>query len=161
MERKVVLAIGAHPDDMDFGASGTVARFAEEGAKVYYLIATDGSKGSSDSSMTAERLIKMRQDEQKEAGKILGLAGVFFLDHPDTELVADHMLKEELVRYIRMLKPDTVITMNPTFFYFAGSEPGFVNHTDHRAVGLAVMDSVFPMARDRLTFPQHEAQGLT
>lgn len=160
MERKVILAIGAHPDDMDFGASGTVARFVEEGAQAYYLIATDGSKGSSDPHMTPERLIKMRQNEQKEAGKVLGLTDVFFLDHPDTELVADHMLKEEIVRLIRKLRPDTVITMNPTFFYFAGSEPGFVNHTDHRAIGLAVMDSVFPMARDRLTFPQHEAEGL-
>lgn len=160
MDKKTILAIGAHPDDMDFGASGTVATWVEKGAKAYYIIATDGSKGSSDPTMTSEKLIKLRQDEQRTAGKILGLSDIFFLDHPDTELAADKTLKEEIVRFIRKLKPTTVITMNPTFYYFAGAEPGFVNHTDHRNIGLAVMDAVFPMARDRLTFLQHEAEGL-
>jgi len=160
MKRKTLLAIGAHPDDMDFGASGTVAKWVEEGAKAYYLIATDGGKGSSNPSMTSEKLIQIRRQEQIAAGKILGLSDVFFLNHPDTELTADKTLKEEIVRLIRSIRPDTVITMNPTIYYFAGNTPGFINHTDHRNIGLAVMDAVFPMARDRLTFPQHEKEGL-
>lgn len=164
MENKVLLAIGAHPDDIDFGASGTVAKLIDEGWDAYYVICTDGSKGSSDPEMTPKRLIQMRQREQVAAGKILGLKDVFFLDHPDTQLEVSQEFKEELVRIIRTVKPSRVLGLDPTF-YFA-LEPTFehgyhfVNHTDHRAAGLATMDAVFPLSRDRLTFPQHEKEGL-
>ena len=98
MENKIILAVGAHPDDMDFGASGTVAKFVEEGADCYYLICTDGSRGSSDPTMTHERLAKIRRVEQEKACKVLGIKKVFFLNHTDTQLVADLILKEEIVR---------------------------------------------------------------
>lgn len=156
---KVVLGIAAHPDDLDFGASGTFAKWAKEGADCYYLICTDGSKGSNDPKITEKKLIKIRQNEQRNAGMILGIKDVFFLNHHDTELVADYALKEEIVFYIRKLKPDTVVTMDPTFVY--SSSLGFINHTDHRAAGQAAIDAVFPLARDRLTFPQHMKKGLT
>lgn len=163
MKNKVILAVGAHPDDTDFGASGTIAKWIEEGAKAYYLICTDGSKGSSDPQMTPQNLISIRKKEQEEAAKRLGVRKVFFLDHKDTELVADLKLKEDIVRVIRTVRPDIVTTMDPTF-YFASEIPqygsGFVNHTDHRAASLATMDACFPLARDRLTFPQHLKEGL-
>lgn len=160
-EKKTVLAVGAHPDDMEFGASGTVAKFIEEGWDGYYVIATDGSRGSKDPKMTHEQLSQVRKEEQLAAAKILGLKDVFFLDHTDTQLAPDQFLKEEIVRIIRTVRPTIVITMDPTFYYYAGDNYGFVNHTDHRAVGLATLDSVFPMARDRLTFPQQEKEGLS
>ena len=152
-----VLGVAAHPDDLDFGASGSFAKWASEGADCYYLICTNGCKGSEDPKMTEQKLIKIRRKEQLDAAKVLGLKGVFFLDHNDTELVADLGLKKEIVIYIRRLKPDIVVTMDPTMVY---SKRGFVNHTDHRAAGQATIDAVFPMARDRLTFIELEKEGL-
>lgn len=162
MKKKVILAVGAHPDDMDFGASGTLSKFTEEGNNVYLVICTDGSRGSDDPQMTHERLAEIRKKEQEEAAKILGIKKVFFLNHTDTQLVADLKLKAEIVRIIRMVRPEIVITLDPTFYYSTDSFFGFnfINHTDHRAAGLATMDAVFPLSRDRLTFQEHEKEGL-
>lgn len=157
MKNKVVLCVAAHPDDLDFGASGTVAKWAKQGAACYYLICTNGCKGSDDPTMTEAKLIKIRRQEQIAAGKILGLKEVFFLNHNDTELIVDLNLKREIVYYIRKLKPEIVITMDPTVIY---SSFGFINHTDHRAAGQATIDAVFPLSRDRLTFPEQVRQGL-
>lgn len=155
----IVLGVAAHPDDLDFGASGTFAKWAKEGNDCYYLICTNGSKGSDDPQMSEEKLIALRKDEQGEAAKFLGLKGVFFLDHQDTELIADLTLKKEITRFIRKLKPDIVVTSDPTFVY--SRKRGFINHTDHRACGQATIDAVFPMARDRLTFPELASEELT
>lgn len=154
----VVLGVGAHPDDLDFGASGTFAKWAKEGAECYYLICTDGRKGSDNPKMTEEKLVKLRREEQEEVAKVLGLKDVFFLNHPDTELVADLKLKKEIVRIIRKVKPDIVVTLDPNFIY--SKARGNINHTDHRAAGLAALDAVFPLARDRLTFKEFEKEGL-
>ncbi len=156
MKNKIILAIGAHPDDTDFGASGTIAKWIEEGASAYYVVCTDGSRGSDDPKMTHKRLAAIRTKEQLEAAKVLGVKKVFFLNHPDTQLVSDLKLKEELVKIIRIVKPNTVITMDPTFYF----DEDFINHTDHRAAATAAMDAVFPLSRDRLTFLHHEKQGL-
>ncbi len=155
-----VLGVAAHPDDLDFGASGSFAKWAGEGAQCYYLICTDGRKGSDDPKMTEARLIKIRQAEQRSAGKIIGLKDVFFLKHKDTQLVVDLKLKKEIVRYIRKLRPDIVVTFDPTVIYSKRGNGGYVNHTDHRAAAQAAMDAVYPMARDRLTFKELEKEGL-
>lgn len=163
-ERKVILGVGAHPDDMDFTSSGTIAKFAQEGNDCYYLICTDGSRGSDDPEMTHQKLAKIRRQEQKDAGKILGLKEVFFLDHEDTKLDCDQKLREDIVAVIRKIKPDIVISWDPTITYVVASPWGkgsFINHSDHRACGQATMDACFPYARDRLTYPQHEKKGLT
>lgn len=158
MKKKVILAVGAHPDDMEFGASGTLAKFAEEGSDVCLIICTDGSRGSDDPKMTHRRLAKIRKKEQEIAAKLLGIKKVFFFNHTDTQLAADLILKKEIVRIIRKVKPNIVISLDPTFYY--STDRGFVNHTDHRAVALATMDAVFPLSRDRLTFLEHEKEGL-
>lgn len=163
MKNKVILTVGAHPDDIEFGASGTIAKWVEEGGTAYYAICTDGSRGSSDPKMTHDRLAKIRKKEQEEAAKVLGVKKVFFLNHTDTELVADLTLKEEIVRVIREVRPNIVITMDPTFYFttnLIGWDTGFVNHTDHRAAALATMDACFPLSRDRLTFQNLEKEGL-
>jgi LmbE family N-acetylglucosaminyl deacetylase len=99
----VLLAVGAHPDDMDFGASGTIAKFASEGWDVFYVLCTDGSRGSDEPQMTHAKLAEIRRREQRNAGKILGVKDIFFLDHPDTQLEANLELKEEIVRIIRRI----------------------------------------------------------
>jgi LmbE family N-acetylglucosaminyl deacetylase len=164
MNDKVVLAIGAHPDDMDFGASGTLAKLISEGWKAYLIICTDGSRGSDDPTMTHARLAAIRKKEQEASGKTLGIKKIYFLKHADTQLVADLKLKEEIVRIVRTVKPEIVITLDPTFHYSSSFSSNigfsFINHTDHRAAGLASMDAVFPLSRDRLTFLEHEKEGL-
>lgn len=155
MAKLVVLGVGAHPDDLDFGAGGTFAKFAKEGADCYYLICTDGSKGTRDPEMTVKKLAEIRKKEQRASAKMLGIKEVFFLDHSDAELVVDLALKKEIVRYIRKLKPDIVITTDPTFIY----SDRFVNHSDHRAAGMATIDAVFPMSRNPMTFPELKKEG--
>lgn len=154
---KIVLGVAAHPDDLDFGAAGTIAKWTSKGAKVYYLILTDGSKGSADLEMLPGNLIKVRQDEQRHAAEILGVSGVFFLDYEDGLLENTIDLKKDVTQYIRQLKPDTVITMDPSMLYYV--ERGFINHPDHRAAGQATLDAVFPLARDHLTFPELHTEG--
>lgn len=155
---KTVLAVFAHPDDMDFSSSGTISKWAEKGADVTYLVCTDGSKGSEDPNITHRQLATIRKKEQLEAAKILGVKDVIFLKHRDGELIVDFKLKEDIAKVIRQKKPDLVITLDPTFLY--STKHGVVNHSDHRAAGQATMDAVFPLARDRLNFPRHEKQGL-
>jgi LmbE family N-acetylglucosaminyl deacetylase len=154
----IVLAVFAHPDDMDFSSSGTIAKWAEKGADITYLVCTDGSKGSEDPSITPRKLAGIRKNEQLEAAKILGVKDVIFLGHCDGELIVDLKLKEDIAKVIRQKKPDLVITLDPTFLY--STKRGVVNHSDHRATGQAAIDAVFPLARDRLNFPHHEKQGL-
>lgn len=154
---KNVLVICAHPDDPDFGVAGTVAKWASQGAKVTYVIVTDGSKGSPDRNMTKEKLIHLREEEQRKAADILGVAEVVFLGQPDGELRNTFELQEMLVRLIRTYKPDVLVTHDPTARIV---DNAYLNHIDHRVVGDAVLDSVFPLARDRLNFPEHEKEGL-
>lgn len=158
LKPKVVLGISAHPDDLDFSCSATMAGFAKAGAKVYYLILTDGGKGSEDREMSSETLRDMRREEQRNAGKILGLADVFFCDYPDGTLQNSMDVKRDVVRRIRQVKPDVVVTMDPSVLYNA--ERGMINHPDHRAAGQAALDAVYPLARDHMSFPELLEEGL-
>jgi LmbE family N-acetylglucosaminyl deacetylase len=154
---KVVLGIAAHPDDLDVGAGGTMAHFASQGAEIHYLILTDGGKGSDDPSMTSPQLVELRHAEQQTALEIVGGKTITFLDYPDGELEVTMELKKQIVKVIRSVKPDVVITMDPTVVYAA--QRGIINHPDHRAAGQATLDAVFPLARDHLTFPDLYADG--
>lgn len=155
---KIVLGIAAHPDDLDFMAAGSTAKFVQDGAKVYYLILTDGGAGSEDRSMTSAQLKRIRQEEQRNAGKVLGLQDVFFCDYRDGTLQASLEVKREVVRYIRKIRPDVVVTIDPSVLYSA--RYGFINHPDHRAAGQAALDAVFPLARDHMSFPELLKEGL-
>lgn len=152
-----VLVIVAHPDDPEFGAGGTVACWASRGAKVTFIIVTDGSKGSAEPDMTRQKLVELRQEEQRRAAEVLGVEEVVFLGQPDGEVRNTDALRELIVRQIRTYKPDVIVTHDPTARVIGNT---YLNHTDHRVVGDTVLDSVFPLARDRLNFPQHEADGL-
>ena len=151
-----VLVIGAHPDDPEFACGGTSARWAAEGKEIYYLVCTRGDKGSSDLEMTSERLVEIREAEQRAAAAVLGVREVNFLPFPDGELTPTLEFRRAIVREIRRVRPTIVVTHDPTNVY---SETN-INHPDHRAVGTAVLDSIYPTARDRLNFPDHERDGL-
>ena len=159
-DKLVVLGVCAHPDDLDAGAGGTFAKWAKGGAECYYLICTDGGNGGSgdvEPGTSAKRLTEMRKAEQEDAGKIIGLKGVYFLDYKDTELEPNRKLKRDIVYYIRKLKPDIVVTTDPTFIY---SKYGFINHSDHRAAGLATIDAIYPLAKNAFAFEEFSKEGL-
>jgi LmbE family N-acetylglucosaminyl deacetylase len=134
-----------------------MAKFAAGGADVHYLILTDGSKGSEDRNATPEGLSKLREAEQQAAVKAVGGIDAQFLGHPDGGLLVTLDLKKEIVKVIRTIKPDVVITMDPSVLYSA--KRGFINHPDHRAAGQAALDAVFPLARDHMSFPELYAAG--
>lgn len=157
LKPKIVLGIAAHPDDLDFGASGTMAGFAKAGAEVHYLILTDGSKGSADRKILSPELVKIREAEQRAAVDIIGGKSVQFLGYPDGGLEVTLKLKKQIAKVIRAIKPEVVITMDPSMLYSA--KRGFINHPDHRAAGQATLDAVFPLARDHLSFPELYAEG--
>ncbi|MFQ5555342.1 MAG: PIG-L deacetylase family protein [Acidimicrobiia bacterium] len=138
------LAVGAHPDDIEFGAGGTLARWAAAGAEVTMLIVTDGSKGTWDPSMAPARLAAIRKDEQRRAAQKLGAAHVVHLDHVDGELLYTMDLRAQICLQIRLHRPDVVFGHDPWKRYQL--------HPDHRAAGLGVVDGVVA-ARDHLFFP--------
>jgi LmbE family N-acetylglucosaminyl deacetylase len=113
--------------------------------------------GSIDQNITQQELIAKRKKEQKAAGKIIGLRDVYFLDYKDTELEVNKKLKGDIVKYIRKLKPDVVVTTDPSFIY---SKYGFINHSDHRAAGLATIDAIYPLAKNRFAFEEFKKEGL-
>jgi LmbE family N-acetylglucosaminyl deacetylase len=152
-----VLFIVAHPDDPDFGGGGTAARWASGGAQVTYVIVTDGSKGSHDPALAGDELFRVRQAEQRAAARALGVSEVVFLGYPDGQVFNTSELRRDLVRQIRIYRPDVVVTHDPTTRFFGHA---WINHPDHRAVGDAALDAIFPLARDRLSFPEHEREGL-
>ncbi|HET7685848.1 MAG TPA: PIG-L deacetylase family protein [Candidatus Limnocylindria bacterium] len=152
-----VLVVAAHPDDIEFGAAGTVARWVHEGAAVRYLVATRGDKGSDDPATDPAALATLREREQRDAAATIGVEGVDFLDEPDGQVEPSLALRERITRAIRAFRPEIVMTHDPTVL-FVNNE--WVNHPDHRAVGQVTVDAVFPTARDPLNFREHLEIGL-
>ncbi len=142
----------AHPDDLEFSSAGTVAKFAKEGKRIILIQVTSGDRGTADRSFTPETLAETREAEQLESAKRLGVTEVVFLREPDGAVVPDLQLRERITRMIRTYRPDVVITHDPFRPY--------AMHPDHRAVGTAAHDAVYPMARDHLYYPDHLDSGL-
>ena len=152
-----VLGVFAHPDDPEFFAGGAFAKWAADGADITFVIATSGDKGSADPDMTQARLAEIREAEEREAAAALGVKDVIFLRYKDGELFPTLELRRDITRMIRLKKPDVVVTLDPTRWF--GSRG--INHPDHRAIGAATLEAVFPTARDRLNFVEHERdEGL-
>ena len=144
-----VMVVTAHPDDSEFGAGGTVAKMVKEGREVTYVIVTNGNKGSSDRSMTPERLARIREEEQRNAARTLGVARVEFLGYPDCEVEDTRDLRRDVTRQIRRWRPDLVIAQNPNRTHNLGA-----SHRDHRTTGGVALDCVYPLARDHMAFPE-------
>ncbi len=144
-----VMVVTAHPDDSEFGAGGTIAKLVKEGCEVTYVIVTNGNKGSGDRTMTSERLAPIREAEQRNAARTLGVARVEFLGYPDCEVEDTRELRCDVTRQIRRWRPDLVIAMNPHRSYNLGG-----SHRDHRITAGVALDCVYPLARDHLAFPE-------
>jgi len=150
-ERYMLLV--AHPDDAEFSSAGTIARLTNAGKDVTIVQVTSGDKGTPDADVHPETLTQRREAEELEAASRLKVARVEFLRCTDGELTPDLVLREKIVRMIRRHKPDVIISHDPFRPYAL--------HPDHRAVGFAALDSVYPTARDPQYFPEHHAEGLT
>ncbi len=147
-----VMVVTPHPDDAEFGVAGTVARWVKEGKDVVYVVCANGDKGTSDINMKPEKLVKIREQEQLAAAKLLGVREVIFLRHSDQSLEDTPEFRKEIVRLIRMYRPDTVVTADPYRRY--------IWHRDHRIVGQVTLDAIFPYARDHLAYPDLLEEGL-
>jgi len=142
------LVITPHPDDAEIGCGGTVSKWIAEGTKVFYVLCTNGDKGSDDPEMTSERLAKIRYEEQEEAAKAMGVSEVVHLGYPDGGLNDDAEFRGKLVHAIRKFQPEVVFSTDPM-------RRSFYLHRDHRMCGQVSLDAAFPFARDRLHYPEH------
>jgi LmbE family N-acetylglucosaminyl deacetylase len=145
-----VLVVTAHPDDVDFGAAGTIAAFTAAGLEVTYCIATSGEAGGSDRTMTRAEMAALREDEQRAAAAVVGVSDVRFLGHPDGIVVANRELRRDISRVIRQVRPERVLAQSPE----RNLEFVFASHPDHLATGEAALDAVYPDARNPFAHPE-------
>jgi len=143
------LVVTAHPDDVDFGAAGTVAGWTEAGIEVAYCIVTRGDAGGFDDT-PREQMPALREAEQRAAAAAVGVSEVTFLDHPDGAVYVTHALRRDITREIRRFRPDRVLTQSPERTW---SRLG-PSHPDHLAVGEATYCAVFPDARNAFAHPE-------
>ena len=149
-----VLVVMSHPDDAEIWCGGTITGWIRRGASVHYLLCTDGGKGTSDLEVRSQDLAAIREREQEEAARILGVHEVVMLRHPDGELEDTSDFRKEIVREVRRVRPEVVICPEPYRMNLAW-------HRDHRITGQVTLDAVFPCARDHLHFQElWEQEGL-
>ena len=153
---KRVMIVVAHPDDADFMAAGTLAKWARQGSEICYVLCTSGDKGSSDPEVIPAELASIREREQRAASAVVGSRDVVFLRYPDGALRNTLELRRDLVREIRRYRPDVLLCQDPTNRF----SDGYVNHPDHRAAGDTALDAVYPSARDYHAYPDLIEEGL-
>jgi LmbE family N-acetylglucosaminyl deacetylase len=151
------MVIVAHPDDADFGPTATAAKWIRAGSVGRLVCCTSGDQGGEDPEIDPLALALTREAEQQAAAAVVGYEGVTFLHQPDGALANDLPLREQLVRSIREFRPDAVLTHDPSVIVYAR---GGINHTDHRAAGIAAIDAVYPAARNPMAFPWLARGGL-
>ncbi|MEX0989251.1 MAG: PIG-L deacetylase family protein [Actinomycetota bacterium] len=152
-----VLASFAHPDDAEIAAGGTLAKFADQGREVHLLVLTNGDRGSNDPSTDRAELERIRAEEVVDAGRVLGLAGGRVLDIHDGDLRNTDEVRAEIVREIRRVRPEIVLTSDPTARFF---DDNYINHRDHRTAGDVTLDAVFPDAGNPLFSSEQLGAGL-
>jgi LmbE family N-acetylglucosaminyl deacetylase len=151
------MVIVAHPDDADFGPAATAACWIDQGSTGWLVCCTSGDAGGEDPDRDPLDLAAEREAEQDEAARIVGYEGITYLHQPDGALANDLALRELLVREIRTFRPDAVLATDPEVLFYGD---GGVNHTDHRAAGMAAVDAVYPAARNPMAFPWLAREGL-
>jgi LmbE family N-acetylglucosaminyl deacetylase len=142
----------AHPDDAEFLCGGSIAKLCAEGWEVNYILTTSGDMGTRDDKMSRPALAAIREKEQVEAATVLGVKEVVFLRYPDGFYEDTAESRGKIVREVRRLKPDLVITWDPYRTSFT--------HRDHRLTGQSTMDALYPLARNPLGYPEHLLEGL-
>ena len=151
------MVIMAHPDDIEFLCAGTLARWAEAGARLAYVLCTSGEVGISKKGMTRAQAAKIREEEQREAAAVLAVEDVIFLQYPDGMLEPTLELRKKLVRQIRRFKPEVVMCGDPTVLWVGNN---YINHPDHRAAATAALDAAFPASGQPNLFEELEEEGL-
>ena len=148
---KSAMTIFAHPDDMEFTAGGTLAKWARAGCEITLLQITSGNVGTHDPKYTRESLAETREHEQLEAAKFLGIKDVIFLRHDDCAVQPTLDLSRELVRELRQHRPEVVVCGDPDGWFYGD---GYINHPDHRAAAVAAVEAVFPRVEMELFWPE-------
>jgi LmbE family N-acetylglucosaminyl deacetylase len=144
-----VLAVLAHPDDVDFGAGGTVKAWTDAGIEVTYCLITDGDAGGFDPDVPRSEIPRIRQAEQRAAGAILGVTDIRFLGYRDGELAVSHELRRDISRVIRQVRPDRMLIQSPERNWSRIQ----ASHPDHLAAGEAAIQAVYPDARNPFAHP--------
>lgn len=152
---KIALFVYAHPDDIEYAAGGTAAKWANKGSIIHFLIVTNGC-GSSQ-SLSQEKTEKLRKTEQFNAARIIGAETVTFLDYRDGEVVPDINLRKAIVKKIRELRPNVIVTSDPEPIIISDT---YIGHPDHRAVSLATVEASFPAPKSPNIFPEHLKEGF-
>jgi LmbE family N-acetylglucosaminyl deacetylase len=151
-----ILVVTAHPDDVDFGAAGSVGVWTGAGLEVAYCIVTDGDAGGSDLAMPRDEMAKIRREEQLAAAAEVGVTDVTFLGFPDGRLTLDLELRKAITAVIRRFRPDRVVAQSPERNWTRI----YASHPDHLAAGEAAVCAVYPDARNPFAFPELLAEGL-
>jgi LmbE family N-acetylglucosaminyl deacetylase len=157
---KIAISIHAHPDDQEFTVAGTLARWVKAGSQVVSIIVTSGEAGSNDPTRGADykpELARLREIEQCDACKVLGIQETIFLHYPDGELEPTMAIRKDITRVIRRIKPDTVVTGDPQSIFYGN---GYINHPDHRAAAQSALYAVFPSSETRLIFTDLLDEGF-
>lgn len=152
------MAIGAHPDDLEFECSGTMALLSKMGKSVFYVVATTGDKGKSDLKVSSFELSQIREEEQRAAAAAIGAQGVEFLRFYDGEIENNLVLRAKLVENIRRYRPDVIFVMDPSNRSF---DNPYSHHRDHRIIGEAAFDAAYPASGNSNYFQDQLLAGLT
>lgn len=155
-EIKRVLVVMAHPDDCDFGAGGTIAQWTAKGIEVSYCIITNGDQGGEESGIPLEEMARVRQKEQRDAGAALGVTDITYLNYRDGWLMPSIELRKEIVKAIRIAKPDRMLVQSPERNW----ERIFASHPDHLAAGETAIQAVYPDARNPYAFTDLKDAGF-
>jgi len=158
MERRFAsaLVLFAHPDDAEFACGGTIAKWTAAGCEVTYVVLTDGSAGSNEPGATREDMARLREDEQREAARILGVADVHFLGQVDGHLEVTPETRRLVCRMVRRFRPEVLVAPDPSRLW---SGEGYINHWDHKQAGLLGLTAVMPDAPSRPMFPDLLDEG--
>lgn len=150
------LGVFAHPDDAEIAAGGAMANWVAAGRQVHLLVLTNGDRGSQDPALDRAELARIRAAETEAAADVLGLASVRILDRHDGELQNTVEVREQVVRRIREVGAETIVSVDPTAIFFADT---YYNHSDHRTAGWIALDSAFPGSGNPHFFPEHLGEG--
>jgi len=143
--KKVILAVSAHPDDIEFACGGTMFKFKQKGYEIYQVVATNGENGFKIDHKPRQERIKIRYKEQINSAKLLGVKKVYFFHFKDGYLKNDEKLRNKIGKIIKRVKPEIIVSFDPANHSFTSIN---LNHRDHRAIAEASFDAVFA-ARNR------------